>query len=34
MFFVTHHGTGDFDGRVLSVVPVCWKEGGLILGRI
>lgn len=33
-FFVTHHGTGDFDGRVLSVVPVCWKEGGLILGRI
>lgn len=26
-YFVTHHGTGDFDGRVLSVVPVNWKDG-------
>lgn len=26
-YFVTHHGTGDFDGRVLSVVPVNWKNG-------
>lgn len=26
-WFVTHHGTGDFDGRVLSVVPVKWRDG-------
>lgn len=32
-FFVTHHGTGDFDGRVLSVVPVCWKEGWPHIGQ-
>lgn len=25
--FVTHHGTGDFDGRVLSVLPVHWRDG-------
>lgn len=26
-WFVTHHGTGDFDGRVVSVLPVEWNEG-------
>ena len=31
-WFVTHHGTGDFDGRVLSVVPVEWKDDWPDLG--
>lgn len=26
-YFVTHHGTGNFDGRMLSVLPVEWKDG-------
>lgn len=31
--FVTHHGTGDFDGRVLSVVPAVWKDGWPFIGK-
>lgn len=31
-FFVTHHGTGDFDGRVVSVLPVEWKDGWPMIG--
>lgn len=32
-YFVTQHGTGDFDGRVLSVVPVTWKDGWPLIGE-
>lgn len=32
-YFVTHHGTGDFDGRVLSVLPVHWKNGWPLIGE-
>lgn len=26
-YFLTHHGTGDFDGRVISLLPVEWRDG-------
>ena len=32
-YFVTHHGTGDFDGRVISVLPVHWSEGWPLIGE-
>jgi beta-xylosidase len=32
-YFVTHHGTGDFDGRVMSVVPVEWVDGWPLIGK-
>jgi beta-xylosidase len=32
-YFVTHHGTGDFDGRVLSVLPVNWKDNWPHIGK-
>lgn len=32
-YFVTHHGTGDFDGRVLSVLPVEWRDGWPHIGK-
>lgn len=32
-YFVTHHGTGDFDGRVISVLPVRWEEGWPLIGE-
>lgn len=31
-YFVTQHGTGDFDGRVMSVVPVTWEDGWPLIG--
>lgn len=31
-YFVTQHGTGNFDGRVLSVIPVTWKDGWPLIG--
>lgn len=32
-YFVTHHGTGDFDGRVISVQPVRWSDGWPLIGE-
>ena len=32
-YFVTHHGTGDFDGRVVSVLPVRWADGWPLIGK-
>lgn len=32
-YFVTHHGTGDFDGRVISVLPVHWSAGWPLIGE-
>ena len=27
-FFLTHHGSGDWGGREVSLLPVCWTEDG------
>ncbi len=32
--FVTHHGHGDWEGRVLSLLPVTWVDGWPILGSV
>ena len=32
-YFFTHHGTGDFDGRVCSVLPVSWTDGWPLIGE-
>lgn len=33
-YFLTHHGTGDWSGRVVSLLPVTWIEGWPILGEV
>ncbi len=32
-FFFTHHGTGAWEGRCASLLPVEWREGWPILGK-
>lgn len=32
--WVTHHGTGAWEGRVLSLLPVTWVDGWPILGEV
>ena len=32
-WFVTHQGTGDWEGRAMVLLPVTWIDGGPILGR-
>ncbi|KOX34221.1 hypothetical protein ADK67_04005 [Saccharothrix sp. NRRL B-16348] len=32
--WVTHHGTGRWEGRVLSLLPVTWVDGWPILGSV
>ncbi|WP_406154635.1 family 43 glycosylhydrolase [Streptomyces sp. NBC_00882] len=32
--FVTHHGRGAWEGRVLSLLPVTWVDGWPILGSV
>jgi beta-xylosidase len=32
-YFLTHHGTGSWEGRAASLLPVTWREGWPILGR-
>ncbi|MDF3148701.1 RICIN domain-containing protein [Streptomyces sp. T21Q-yed] len=32
--FVTHHGHGGWEGRVLSLLPVTWVDGWPILGEV
>ncbi len=31
-FFLTHHGTGAWEGRAASLLPVTWRDGWPILG--
>lgn len=33
-YFLTHHGTGDWSGRVMSLLPVNWVNGWPILGEV
>ena len=32
-YWFTHHGTGDWEGRAASLVPVTWRDGWPILGE-
>ena len=32
-FFLTHHGSGDWAGRCMSLLPVTWFDGWPIMGR-
>lgn len=32
-YFLTHHGTGDWSGRILSLLPVHWIAGWPIIGE-
>lgn len=33
-YFLTHHGTGSWEGRAVSLLPVTWVEGWPIIGKI
>lgn len=33
-YFLTHHGTGDWSGRVVSLLPVTWVDEWPIIGNI
>jgi len=33
-YFFTHHGTGDWEGRCASLLPVTWVDGWPIVGNI
>lgn len=33
-YFFTHHGTGDWAGRIASLLPVHWVEGWPIIGEV
>ena len=33
-YFLTHHGTGDWSGRVMSLLPVKWVDGWPIIGSL
>lgn len=33
-WFLTHHGTGDWEGRAMSLLPVMWREGWPIIGAV
>jgi beta-xylosidase len=32
-YFLTHHGSGDWSGRVMSLLPVTWIDGWPIIGQ-
>jgi beta-xylosidase len=32
-YFLTHHGTGDWSGRIMSLLPVTWVNGWPIIGE-
>ena len=32
-YFLTHHGTGDWCGRVVSLLPVIWVDGWPLIGK-
>jgi beta-xylosidase len=33
-YFLTHHGSGDWSGRVLSLLPVTWANGWPVIGKL
>lgn len=33
-YFLTHHGTGDWAGRVASLLPVTWVDGWPVIGEV
>ena len=33
-FFVTHHGSGDWEGRCASLLPVTWVNGWPVIGEV
>lgn len=33
-YFLTHHGSGDWSGRIVSLLPVEWSEGWPMMGDI
>ena len=33
-YFLTHHGKGDWSGRIVSLLPVEWKDGWPLMGKI
>ncbi|GGH00232.1 glycoside hydrolase family 43 protein [Mucilaginibacter phyllosphaerae] len=33
-YFLTHHGTGDWEGRAVSLLPVNWVDGWPIIGKV
>ncbi|MBP3714070.1 MAG: glycoside hydrolase 43 family protein [Phocaeicola sp.] len=33
-YFLTHHGTGDWAGRIASLLPVSWVDGWPIIGEV
>ena len=33
-YFLTHHGSGDWSGRNMSLLPVTWVDGWPILGKL
>lgn len=32
-FFLTHHGSGDWSGRIMSLLPVTWIDGWPVIGE-
>lgn len=32
-YFLTHHGSGDWSGRIVSLLPVTWLDGWPIIGK-
>lgn len=32
-YFLTHHGSGDWSGRILSLLPVTWIDGWPVIGK-
>lgn len=32
-YFLTHHGTGDWGGRIMSLLPVEWRDGWPMMGK-
>jgi len=32
-YFLTHHGTGDWSGRIVSLLPVTWNDGWPVIGQ-
>ena len=33
-YFLTHHGNGDWSGRIVSLLPVEWRDGWPLMGNI
>jgi len=33
-YFLTHHGTGNWEGRIVSLLPVTWTDGWPIIGEV